>query len=146
MNPKEKFGKFFVEYFRDKALDHLRLMFDGHWKIPELQPLQNKVSNLCPELKATVYELADELLTQAMTDILFAFHMSHDGNFGIEIMVDGKPIAELSDGLHGELFGKEGWIVRYSKFPSEAEIARSLEFERFIKDMPKTEAERESHQ
>jgi hypothetical protein len=104
------------------------------------------VADLSPELKTTVYELADELLTQAMTDLLFAFHMSHDANFGIEIMVDGKPLAELSDGLHGELFGKEGWIVRYSKFPSEAEIARSLEFERFIKDMTKTEAEKENNQ
>jgi len=146
MNPKEKVGKFFVEYFRDKALDHLRLMFDGHWKTPELQRLQNKASSLSSELKATVYELADELLTQAMTDLLFAFHMSHDNNLGIEIMVDGKPIADLSDGLHGNLFGKEGWIVRYSKFPSEAETARSLEFEKFIKDMLKTEVERESHQ
>ena len=146
MNPMEKFGKFFVENCRDKALDHLRLILDGHWKTPELQRLQNKASSLSPELKATVYELADELLTQAMTDLLFAFHMSHDNNLGIEIMVDGKPIANLSDGLHGNLFGKEGWIVRYSKVPSEAETVRSLEFERFIKDMLKTEAERDNGQ
>jgi hypothetical protein len=42
MNPKEKFGKFFVEYFRDKALDHLRLMFDGHWKTPNFNLFRTK--------------------------------------------------------------------------------------------------------
>ncbi len=110
-------------------------MFDGKWKAPDLQPLQNKVSNLSPDMKATVYELAEDLLTNAMHDLLFAFQEYNDGDVGIEIMVDGKSIAELSDGLHGEIFGKEGWIVRYSKFPSPTEMAGTLWAEKTINEM-----------
>jgi hypothetical protein len=135
MRPLEKFGKLFVENVRDKPLAYLQLMFGGHWKAPALQPLQSKVSNLSPDLKALVSELAEDLLTHAMHDLLFAFQESHDGNTGIEIVVDGKPIAGLSDGLHGELFGKDGWIVRYSKFPSETELARTREAEEAIRKM-----------
>jgi hypothetical protein len=65
MDPLEKFGKFFVENVRDKSLEYLQFMFDGKWKAPGLLPLQNKVSNLSPELKATVYELVEGLLTHA---------------------------------------------------------------------------------
>ena len=137
MDPIEKFGKFFVENFRDKSLEYLLGMFDGKWKAPDLQPLQSKVSNLSPELKAVAYELTDGLLTHAMHDLLFAFQESHDCNTGIDIMVDAKPIAQLSDGLHGEIFGEDGWIVRYSKFPAEAEIARSRWAEETIKEIVK---------
>jgi hypothetical protein len=143
MNPVEKFGQFFVENLRDKSLDYLQLMFDGHWKAPETRPLQEKVSNLSPDLKAIVSGLADCLLTHAMHDLLFAFQEAHDNNIGIEIMVDGKPIAELSDGLHGEIFGKEGWIVRYSKFPSETEVERTRWAEKTIKEILGNEGERE---
>jgi hypothetical protein len=135
MNPVEKFGKFFVENFRDKSLDYLQTMFDGGWKAPEIQPLQDKVSNLSLDLKATVRELVETLLTNAMHDLLFAFQESHDRQQGIEIMVGGQPVAGLSDGIHGEIFGEDGWIVRYSKFPSEVEIARSRWAEKEIKRM-----------
>ena len=135
MKSLDKFGKFFVENFRDETLDYLQFMFDGKWKAPALQPLQNKVSSLSTDLKATVRELVENLLTHAMHDVLFAFQESHDCNVGIEITVDGQPIAGLSDGLHGEIFGEEGWIVRFSKYPSEEEIAGSRWAEQEIKRM-----------
>ncbi len=40
----------------------------------------------------------------------------------IQIVVDEKVIALVSDGLQGELFGKEGWIEKYSQF----EVADNL--------------------
>ena len=143
MDPLEKFGKFFVGNVRDKSLEYLQFMFDGKWKALDLQPLQKRVSNLSPELKATVYELVEGLLTHAMHDLLFAFQEAHDRNTGIEIMVDGEPIAELSDGLHGEIFGETGWIVRYSGFPAEAEIALSRQAEEIIKEILEGEDEEE---
>jgi hypothetical protein len=135
MKPLEKFGRFFVENFRDKSLVYLQFMLDGKWKAPDLQALQNKVSNLSPELKALLCEFTDELLTNGMHDLLFAFQESHDCKSGIEVMVDGKLVAALSDGLHGEIFGEDGWIVRYSKFPAAAESARSRWAEKAIEEM-----------
>jgi hypothetical protein len=135
MKPLDKFGKFFVENFRDKSLDYLQTMFDGEWKAPELQSLQEKVCKLSPAQQATIRELVEALLTGAMHDVLFVLQEYHDCQQGIEIMVDGRPVAGLSDGLHGEIFGEDGWIFRYSKFPSDAEVERSRWAENEIKRM-----------
>ena len=111
---------------------------------PDQQMLQSKVFNLSTELKTTVFELVDDLLIRPMHDFLFAIQECHDHDMGIEVVVDGKPIAEQSDGLHGEIFGCEGWIVRFSKFPAEKEIAGSLESAKFISEMLKRIPEEES--
>ncbi|MCR4415679.1 MAG: hypothetical protein NUV77_24975 [Thermoguttaceae bacterium] len=133
--PLDKFGEFLVRHLRDKSLEYLQLMLEGRLRQPERQSLQSTVSSLTPDLKVAVCELVEDLLTNAMHDILFAFQEAHDNQTGIEIFVDGAPIAELSDGLHGEIFGEEGWIVRFSKFPSNTEVARSRWAEEQIKRM-----------
>ena len=70
-------------------------------------------------------EFVETLLTHAMHDLLFAFQESHDCESGIEITVNDEPVAAMSDGMHGEIFGEDGWIVRFSKYPAEAEVERS---------------------
>ena len=107
---------------RDKSLDYLESMFERKWKAPALQ---NRVAGLSPEYKLIVRELVENIFTDGMHDLLFAFQEHHDCGEGIEIMVESKPIAELSDGLHGEIFGDEDWMVRFSKHPAEREIEES---------------------
>ena len=55
----------------------------------------------------------------AIHDLLFTLQDSHDRNLGVEILVDGKNVAEVSDGLHGEPNGEQGWIARFSQFPEQ---------------------------
>lgn len=135
ISPLDKFGEFFIRHLRDNSVEYLQLMLEGRLREPRLQSLQSWVSSLSPDLKLVVREVVDELLTNAMHDILFAFQEAHDNKSGIEIIVDGQPIAELSDGLHGEIFGEKGWIVRFSKFPSSSEVARSRWAEKQIRRM-----------
>ena len=144
MKPIDRFGKLLVEHFRDQSLEYLQGMFEGKWKAPDQQLLETKVFNLSTELKTTVFELVDDVLIRAMHDFLFAIQECHDHDMGIEVVVDGKPIAEQSDGLHGEIFERAGWIVRFSKFPAEKEIAGSLESAKFISEMLKRIPEEES--
>jgi hypothetical protein len=135
MTPLDKFGKFFVQNLRDKALENLEFMLVAWWKAPELQTIQSNLAELPPDARALVREVVEKVLTAAMHDLLFAFQESHDGGTGIEVIVDGKPAAELSDGLQGEIFGEDGWIVRYSKFGSQTEIDRSRWADEKIKRM-----------
>ena len=144
MKPIDRFGELLVEHFRDQSLGCLQGMFEGKWKAPDQQLLDTKVLNLSTELKTTVFELVDDVLIRAMHDFLFALQECQDHDMGIEVVVDGKPIAEQSDGLHGEIFGRAGWIVRFSKFPAEKEIAGSLESAKFISEMLKRMPEEES--
>lgn len=54
---------------------------------------------------------------------LFALGMAHDFKKDVAIVVNGKNILELTDGLHGESYGKEGWNAKYSKYGNDSEKA-----------------------
>jgi hypothetical protein len=120
--PLDKFGEFFVQNLRDKMLHDLEMMLSGGWKSPELQELQTKLSGLTDAQKQTVRELAERITTAGMHDLLFAIA---DSGGAVKVLVDGQDVSKLSDGLHGEIFGDDGWITRFSKYPSEVEIERS---------------------
>jgi hypothetical protein len=123
--PLEKFGAFLVRNLRDKMLDDLEKLLRGAWKAPELQDLQSKLSSFSDAQKDVIRNLTEEMITGGMHDLLFAIQEEADSDGSIKVLVDGEEVAKLSDGLHGEIFGDEGWIVRYSKFQSEVEIERS---------------------
>ena len=133
--PLDKFGAFFVRNLRDKMLDDLEMLFGGKWKALELQELQRKLGQLSQSEKKLVRELVERITTGGMHDLLFALQEQADAERGIRVLVDDKEIARFSDGLHGEIFGDRGWIVRYSKYPSEAEMERSRWAKQQIQEM-----------
>ena len=121
----DKFGAFFVRNLRDKMLYDLEMLLKGAWKAPDLQDLQTRIAGLSDADKQILHDLAEELITTGMHDLLFAIQEESNNDGAIRIFVDGKEAARLSDGLHGEIFGDEGWIVRYSDYPSEAQLELS---------------------
>jgi len=131
-DPLDKFGEFFVQNLRDKMLHNLEMMLSSGWKAPDLQELQVKLSGFTDAQKQVVRELAERITTAGMHDLLFAIA---DSGGVVRVLVDGQEIANLSDGLHGEIFGDEGWITRFSKYPSEIEIERSKWAKEQIKNM-----------
>jgi hypothetical protein len=133
--PLEKFGAFFIQNLRDKMLDNLERLLRGGSKAPKIQELQNKVSKFSEAQKQTVREIAEEIITDGMHDLLFAIQEEADANGAIKVLVDGQEVAKLSDGMHGEIFGDDGWIVRYSKYPSNVEIERSKWAKQRIKEL-----------
>ena len=56
----------------------------------------------------------EDITTVGMHDLLFAFQEATDLEKGISINVNGINPAEVSDGLHGEIFGEDGWIAEFS--------------------------------
>lgn len=52
-------------------------------------------------------------LVAALHSLLFTM-TGEDGTPAI--VVEGHDVAEDSDGLHGELFGEDGWLARFSKY------------------------------
>ncbi len=80
-------------------------------------------------------DLAEHMTTTGMHDLLFAFQEEADADGAIRLFVDGNEVAKLSDGLHGEIFGDEPWIVQYSSFASESQIALSRWAEEQIQEM-----------
>ena len=118
----DKFGKFFVQSLRDRMFDDLEGYLSGSSKAPTVQKLQGHLSGFTDEQKQVLRDLVEELTTTGMHDLLFAIS---DSGGEVRVLVDGQDVAKLSDGLHGEIFGDDGWITRFSKYPSEVEIERS---------------------
>lgn len=63
------------------------------------------------QARSLVAESLWNLRSQGVFNFLFLFEEDDKK----EILVSGKNITEISDGLSGELFTEDGWISRFSK-------------------------------
>lgn len=113
-SPLDKFGQFLMQRLRDRAYVHLDGLLDGHWKAPALKKLQRDLRKLDPDQQAILRRALVSSIDSAIHDFLFAIQEVHDDDGSIAIEVDGKNVAALSDGLHGELFTDDGWFARFS--------------------------------
>jgi hypothetical protein len=111
----DKFGEFVVAKLRDAVIDHADALLAAHWKAPALQDLQSDLQRLTAEQRAVVRRCVVESVDSGLHDFLFALQEEHDSSGGVSVVVDGRPVAAESDGLHGEPYTVEGWYVRFSK-------------------------------
>ncbi len=114
----DKFGKLIVEKLRDKQIDMFQGLIKGTWRDKGSKELHVKLSKLTQDQKQVVADVLEETLECVMHDFLFAIQESDNLDTGLKVYMDNKNVAELSDGLHGEIFGEEGWIHRFSRHKS----------------------------
>lgn len=117
-SPVDKFGQFIVENCRDKGIDFAEGLLKGDWKAPDLLELQRVLGTLNDTQKAAFLKAVTNAIDGAMHDFLFALQEQADFDNDIQIMVDGKDIVELSDGIHGEAYSDDGWFAKYSRHGS----------------------------
>jgi hypothetical protein len=121
----DKFGRVLVTSLRDAALDFYDGLTCGHWKSPAAQQLQLDLAKLSPEQVEVVRRCVVACVDSGIHDFLFALSEAHDFGTGITVVVDGKNIAELSDGLQGEPYGVKGWVAKFSKHSPGSRTAGS---------------------
>jgi hypothetical protein len=114
----DKFGKFIITKMFDEAIGAYDGLARSHWKAPTLQQLQADLAALTPEQRDIVRQCVIEAIGSALHSFLFALGEAHDFGEGIALLVDGVNIVEQSDGLHGEPYGPDGWLAKYSKYPA----------------------------
>ena len=111
----DKLGNFLMTRFRDRGIDHFDGLAGQHWQAHGLTSLQNDLATLTNEQRLIVRRAAIDTLDNAIHDLLFAIQENADFENDIQIAVDGVNVVNESDGLHGELFGTDGWKHRFSK-------------------------------
>ena len=126
MKPLEKFGKFVIENFRDRAIDQHLMMQRGELRSPAVEKLQSRLASLPPEHKELVSTIVADVIDVALHDILFGLQDAHDRKLGIELTVDGTNIAGQSGMLQGEPLGANGWIANFSKYPPSSMLAGQI--------------------
>jgi hypothetical protein len=119
--PLDKFGKFIMENFRDRAIDNYQMLSMGKWKAPSLQLIQSQLEQFSEEQKEIIHKVVISCIDHGLHDLLFGLQEAHELGDKIEVFVDGVNLAEVSDGLHGELFTEDGWYHRFSKYGTQNE-------------------------
>lgn len=114
----DKFGQFIVTNLRDRMLYSLECHLAGDFRTT-FPHTEAWIAELNDKDRQAIVELVREVTTAGLHDLLFALQECSDSDSSIQVLVDGKDVAKLSrDGLHGEIFGEEGWIVRHSEYPA----------------------------
>lgn len=112
----ESFGKDFIKETRDKTLEKLIDISKGKYNTVEAIYLRRLMSK---NSETDIYKIVTILLDNYIQKILFFYETSDDWAIvekeKIE-EIDIESLAEMSDGLSGELFTEDGWIAKYSKF------------------------------
>lgn len=115
-NVLNEFGQFLVSNFRDKALEQHALLQERRLRAEHLQGMQTCLSEMSKEQREIVALIVKDAIDTALHDFLFAIQDAHDRDLGIELLMKGKNVAEMSEMLHGEIQGEDGWIARFSRF------------------------------
>ncbi|MGO9919922.1 MAG: DUF6547 family protein [Isosphaeraceae bacterium] len=115
-SPLDRFGQFVMANLRDKAIEFFDLLAQGHWKAKSLRQLQSDVKQLSDSQRSILRRCIIATTDNAIHDFLFALQELADFEDDIQVIVRGKNIAKISDGLQGEMFTADGWMAKFSAF------------------------------
>ena len=111
MEDIERFGELFINEVRDNTIDCFEKIFNGTMKGITAREIQEKTEKFKDSEKKEILWIITKAIDQCIHNMLFMAE-EHDE---IEIVYEGENIAEISDGLSGELYSEDGWIEKYSK-------------------------------
>lgn len=111
----DKFGRLVMQDLRDRAIDDVDLLAAAHWKAPAVRALQADLAALSKRQRGVVRRCVVRCIDSAIHDFLFKLQELADFENDVQVFADGKNVVTLSDGIHGELFGEEGWQARFSR-------------------------------
>ncbi len=118
-NELDSFGKILMEGLRDSSIHYFDRLSQGKWKAPALQTLQTDLKTFNEEQISIVRRALISSIDTGIHDFLFKLQQQDEE--GITIVVNGKNLADISDGLHGELFTEDGWYQRFSEYGENQE-------------------------
>ncbi|WIG58779.1 MAG: hypothetical protein OJF49_001525 [Ktedonobacterales bacterium] len=123
--PLETFGEVLMKRLRDRAISFYDGLAQNHWKAPALGQLQANLASLDKQQQTIVRQCLIASLDAALHDFLFFLQEETDYDDRIKVVVDGVNVATLSDGMHGELFGANGWFAKYSAYKEPFNTVKS---------------------
>ncbi|AIQ14308.1 hypothetical protein [Paenibacillus durus] len=113
------FGKLLIENLRDQSIDYFDKLVQGEWKAPSLQSLQTELKTFNEDQLDILRRAFISSLDSGLHDFLFKLQEVNED--GIRIIINEQNLADLSDGLHGELFTEDGWLKRFSRYQNNEE-------------------------
>lgn len=119
--PVGRFGGYLMQRSFDPATAAAMRILNGTARAPRDRRLHERLSNLSSDEQAAVLGVTRAAIIEALHGLLHS--ISHDTE-RIQLKFDGQNLAELSDGLHGDLFD---WLRDLSNHPYD--IASDLDLQ-----------------
>lgn len=112
MNVLSEFGKNIICNVRDPVLFDLEKIISGQIKTEQDTLFHQRISKLSSDEILLLKDLSTYLVDKTLHNLLFMFENSDN----CLILSDDKNLAEISDGLCGELYTDDGWIGKFSQY------------------------------
>lgn len=109
--PLDRFGMIVVG-LRNDAMKWFDRACCGNWKGFRYARLQKDLGELSPDALSVCRRALLTALDEALHGFLFALYENEEH---VKILVDGVDLQNVSDGLHGELFGPDGWFAKFGE-------------------------------
>ena len=111
----DAFGQFLMREVRDATIERYDRVFAGQMKDNFLAPALDEVlPTLDESQRAFVDVLVSEVVTNTLAKLLWATEQTKVVNVLVTTQGGDVNVRKASDGLEGELWGKYGWIKKYS--------------------------------
>ena len=111
MEALNKFGEILIKDVRDCTINEFDRKLAGAVKSERAQLLSDKMNKCDSEAQEFINEIIPVLVDLSLHKLLCMV----EENDSVAITIDGQDVAEISDGLAGELYGDYGWIKNYSE-------------------------------
>jgi hypothetical protein len=103
-------GRFLMRV-RDRAIGHIQAEYAGQMKSASAKRIGELAECLTDEARR-------ELAIAANDEVLATLFYALEEDRSLELRHGDHSLAEISDGLAGELFTEDGWISRFGSYPS----------------------------
>ncbi len=112
MDNLDKFGKIISEDLRDSTLNHYLDIESGFIGSPICKELSTQLSEFSDEQRKVIRSLITNCVDSGIHDFLVAIEEKREG---VSVQINGRNIAQDSDGLNGEIFTEDGWFEKFSQ-------------------------------
>jgi hypothetical protein len=115
------FGQFLMEKVRDETIEHWEKVTKGSMNDTESKEIFKSLSTFTPEQSTPeqmklIRSLLPGIVDTTLHYLLWSMEENENINWVVEFKESEVNIAEISDGLAGELYYEDGWKHRFSKF------------------------------
>ncbi|WP_315823689.1 hypothetical protein [Paraflavitalea speifideaquila] len=113
-----EFGELFIKEVRDGSISILEKIINGQMKGAENKELHHRITKMSENDIEVVRDSCFAMIDTVIHRILFMFEQTE--NWLISNPTQGiRSINDISDGLSGELYGSQGWMQKFSEYPSD---------------------------
>lgn len=116
MDELEVFGRLIIEKVRDVTIQDWDSLVDGKSKGVTAKAVNEKLASFTQEELQIIKWIIPKIVDTTMHNFLCMIESSK--KFDIKVNTENGVVERLqdeSDGLYGELYTKDGWIMKFSK-------------------------------